>query len=124
MRLFLGIDLDACDELKDYNLKDLVQLEKAINYIRLKIIQKHLDNGVIFRNLTNIYIYDSVKIGKGTVIYGDQHIRGNTGIHADGNERRASFLLLQYHGYCLANTKGQFRCQVLAHNAADTIRSK
>ena len=78
MRLFLGIDLDACDELKDYNLKDLVQLEKAINYIRLKIIQKHLDNGVIFRNLTNIYIYDSVKIGKGTVIYGDQHIRGNT----------------------------------------------
>lgn len=83
MRLFLGIDLDACDELKDYNLKDLVQLEKAINYIRLKIIQKHLDNGVIFRNLTNIYIYDSVKIGKGTVIYGDQHIRGNTVIGED-----------------------------------------
>ena len=83
MRLFLGIDLDACDELKDYNLKDLVQLEKAINYIRLKIIQKHLDNGVIFRNLTNIYIYDSVKIGKGTVVYGDQHIRGNTVIGED-----------------------------------------
>ena len=78
MRLFLGIDLDACEDVKGYNLKDLKQLEEAINIVRLKIIKKHLDNGVEFRNISNIYIYDTVKIGAGTVIYGDQHIRGNT----------------------------------------------
>ncbi len=78
MRLFLGIDLDTCEDVKDYNLKDLKELEEAINIVRLKIIKKHLDNGVEFRNISNIYIHDTVKIGAGTVIYGDQHIRGNT----------------------------------------------
>ena len=78
MKLFLGIDLDACDDVKNYNLKDLKQLEEAINIVRLKIIEKHLNNGVEFRNISNIYIHDTVKIGSGTVIYGDQHIRGNT----------------------------------------------
>lgn len=43
MRLFLGIDLDTCEDVKDYNLKDLKQLEEAINIVRLKIIKKHLD---------------------------------------------------------------------------------
>jgi len=78
MNVFLGVDLDKCEEVKDLDLTQLEQLEKAINIVRLKIIKKHMDNGVIFRNISNIYIYDEVKIGKGTVIYGDQHIRGNT----------------------------------------------
>jgi len=78
MNKFLGVDLDTCDLVKDYDLKDLKQLQDAIDVVRLSIIKKHMDNGVIFRNIANIYIHDTVKIGKGTVIYGDQHIRGNT----------------------------------------------
>lgn len=78
MNTFLGVNLDKSDEVKGFNIKDLAELEKAINVIRLRIIQNHIDNGVIFRNVDNVYIYDTVKIGSGTVIYGDQHIRGNT----------------------------------------------
>lgn len=78
MNTFLGIDLTSFEKVKGYDLNDLSSLSAAQNVVRLHIIKKHIAGGVIFTTLDNIYIDDSVKIGAGTVICGDQHIRGNT----------------------------------------------
>ncbi len=47
---------------------------------RLAIIEKHIKNGVVFRGTDSVYVDEEVIIGKGTVIYPDQHIRGKTKI--------------------------------------------
>ncbi len=78
MDLFLGIDLETEKSVAALDLSDLEQREKAMNRIRLQIIQKHKNNGVIFMFTQNVYIDDTVVIGAGTVIYDDQNIRGNT----------------------------------------------
>lgn len=45
---------------------------------RLQIIFNHIKNGVEFFSTDNVYIDETVRIGKHTVIFPDQHIRGNT----------------------------------------------
>ncbi len=45
---------------------------------RLKIIFNHIKNGVEFYSTDGVFIDESVRIGKHTVIFPDQHIRGNT----------------------------------------------
>ena len=78
MTVYLGIDLETFEPAKKYDLSDLSALSAAQKLVRLHIIKKHIEGGVIFNTLDNIYIDDSVKIGAGTVICGDQYIRGNT----------------------------------------------
>ena len=78
MKEFLGIDLTKTAQEENLDLNKLCDLEKAQNVVRLHIIEKHMQGGVIFKNLEGIYIDDSVQIGAGTVICGDQHLRGNT----------------------------------------------
>lgn len=50
---------------------------------RLNIIRKHIDNGVKFQGIDNVYIDESVAIGSGTVIENDNRITGNTAIGSD-----------------------------------------
>ena len=76
MKEFLGIDLTKTAQEENLDLNKLCDLEKAQNVVRLHIIEKHMQGGVIFKNLEGIYIDDSVQIGAGTVICGDQHLRG------------------------------------------------
>ncbi len=78
MFIYLGIDLETYEKTKGFDLSDLAQREKAQNTVRLAMIEKHMKNGVIFREFDNIYIDDNVKIGSGTLIRADQHLRGNT----------------------------------------------
>lgn len=46
----------------------------------LETATKHMENGVIFIDETNVYIEESVTIGEGTIIYPNVFIRGNTKI--------------------------------------------
>ncbi len=78
MEKYLGITLKDCDLIKDFDLSNIVEQEAALNLIRLHIIEKHIRGGVIFTGLDNIYIDDTVQIGAGTVISGDQYLRGKT----------------------------------------------
>ncbi len=78
MEKYLGIVLSSFAPIKDFDLDNIAEKEIALNVVRLHIIKKHMQGGVIFTGLNNIYIDDSVKIGAGTVISCDQHIRGNT----------------------------------------------
>lgn len=57
------------------NIYEYIEESKAN---RLKIIQKLLDNGVVFIDGETAYIDDSVKVGKGTVIYPNVILQGNT----------------------------------------------
>lgn len=50
---------------------------------RLNTIRKHIDNGVRFEGIDNIYIDDDVIIGSGTVIENDNRLLGNTVIGSD-----------------------------------------
>lgn len=77
---YLGIDLEKEEISKGYDLSDLEDVEKLMKLIRLSIIKKHIQNGVIFKNLENVYIDSQVKIAKGVQIYSDNHLRGNTEI--------------------------------------------
>ncbi|MEG1964317.1 MAG: phosphoglucosamine mutase [Clostridia bacterium] len=79
---YLGINMADYD-IKNYNLKDIESVEALTKKIRLEIIKKHIDKGVIFKNLENIFIDVNVIIGKGTVIFSDNHLRGNTVIGKD-----------------------------------------
>ncbi|MBR6015348.1 MAG: UDP-N-acetylglucosamine diphosphorylase [Firmicutes bacterium] len=45
---------------------------------RLEIVMKHMENGVDFIDIYQAYIDESVKIGKGTVIYPCVVLKGNT----------------------------------------------
>lgn len=50
---------------------------------REKICKKHIENGVIIIDINTTYIEDTVKIGKGTVIYPNNVIEGDTVIGID-----------------------------------------
>lgn len=56
---------------------------KADRERRLQINQKHLDNGVTFIDAETAYIDEDVTIGKGTVIYPNVILKGNTKIGED-----------------------------------------
>lgn len=83
MNTYLGIDLSDIPYLKDVDTLDLEQLAKAQNIIRLEIIGKHIKNGVEFISTENVFIDAQVAIGKGTVIYPDNQLRGATTIGKD-----------------------------------------
>ena len=55
-------------------MNSLAEMEKA----RLAVLQKHLENGVIFECADGIVIEESVKIGKGTRIAPNVTLRGET----------------------------------------------
>ncbi|MEG2540860.1 MAG: phosphoglucosamine mutase [Clostridia bacterium] len=80
MKMYLGIDLSAYEGADEVNLNDIEQFEILANKIRLQIIKKHIANGVVFLSLGNIFIDDTVEIGKGTIVNSDNHLRGNTKI--------------------------------------------
>ena len=43
---------------------------------RLEIIFNHIKNGVEFISTDNVFIDETVRIGKHTIVYPDQYIRG------------------------------------------------
>lgn len=45
---------------------------------RLEIIFNHIKNGVEFISTDNVFIDETVRIGKHTRVFPDQYIRGNT----------------------------------------------
>ena len=53
-----------------------------------------------------------------------QHVGGNAGIHANGNQRGTPRLLRQHGGHGLAHPVGQLRRQILAYYSTYTIGSK
>ncbi len=78
MQQYLGIKLEGNPEFASVDWSDLEIIEKVTRKIRLSIIKKHITNGVIFKCLDDIYIDNTVIIGKGTVIDSDNHLIGNT----------------------------------------------
>ncbi len=56
------------------------QLLEATNILRNRVVNKHLDNGVIFVDPTNVHIGQEVVIGQDTVIYPNVIIEGKTTI--------------------------------------------
>lgn len=56
------------------------QLQKAIQEKELAIFQKHLENGVIFKNFDGVHIDEQVTIGAETIIDSNTILRGNTTI--------------------------------------------
>lgn len=55
-------------------------LNEVIKEVRCEIIERHLDNGVIIHDPFSVHIDDSVTIGKGSIIYPMNYLRGNTKI--------------------------------------------
>ncbi|MDR2903265.1 MAG: hypothetical protein LBU77_01980 [Clostridiales bacterium] len=53
--------------------EELIAKRRAVN-------QTHIDNGVFIMDPENTYISEAAKIGKGTVIYPNNHIEGETRI--------------------------------------------
>ena len=80
---YLGVDLTKEDLALGYDLTDIDDCEKVMKLIRTSIIRKHIQNGVIFKDFEDVYIDKDVIIGKGTKIYANNHLRGNTQIGKD-----------------------------------------
>lgn len=66
------------DELID--IDDRISLARASEYLRNKINQKHLENGVTIIDPAHTYIDESVNIGIDTIIYPNTIINGQTTI--------------------------------------------
>ncbi|WP_425539537.1 bifunctional UDP-N-acetylglucosamine diphosphorylase/glucosamine-1-phosphate N-acetyltransferase GlmU [Microaceticoccus formicicus] len=73
--------LDDVDEVHGINSKD--QLSEAEEILRKRINTKHMKNGVIMENPSNIFIEPGVKIGMDTRIYSGAKILGKTVIGED-----------------------------------------
>lgn len=63
-----------------YMVEDKKQLKYATEILQERIIAEHTLNGV---EITNSYVEADVKIGKGTVIFGGNTLKGNTTIGAN-----------------------------------------
>ena len=66
-----------------YGINSKLQLSQAEEVLRKRINDKHMTNGVIMENPSNIFIEDSVIIGKDTEIRSGVRITGNTVIGED-----------------------------------------
>ncbi|MGL4731762.1 MAG: bifunctional UDP-N-acetylglucosamine diphosphorylase/glucosamine-1-phosphate N-acetyltransferase GlmU [Clostridium sp.] len=64
------------DEITAVNSK--VELAVAEEIMRKRINQKHMENGVILIDPSNVYINCDVEIGKDTIIYPNNVLEGNT----------------------------------------------
>lgn len=73
------LKIDDPTELFGINSK--VQLSQAESFMRQRILQKHMENGVTLIDPFNTYIHSGVEIGRDTVIYPGCVIEGNTVIH-------------------------------------------
>lgn len=63
-------------------MKNIQELMREQEAARLAVLQKHLDNGVIFSDVSSVHIDRSVEIGAGAVIGANNHLRGQTKIAA------------------------------------------
>ncbi|MEG1608829.1 MAG: hypothetical protein RR348_03075, partial [Clostridia bacterium] len=70
LKSYLGVTLTEND-----NVLNLPQWQQVLTTIRLNIIQKHIDNGVIFVGTDNIFVDDTVTIDKGVTIYPNTTLR-------------------------------------------------
>ncbi len=73
--------IDDVEEV--YGINSKLQLSIAEEVLRKRINEYHMTNGVIMENPSNIFIEDSVKIGKDTEIRSGVRITGNTIIGED-----------------------------------------
>ena len=80
---YLGIDLLKEDISAGYDLTDIYEVEKLMKVIRMSIIRKHINNGVIFLDFDGVYIDKDVVIGKGTKVYANNYLQGSTVIGKD-----------------------------------------
>ena len=69
----------------DYNFKilDNLSLYNAKEILRLRIIEKHIKNGVLFHNINSVIIDETVKIGNGVIIGNNCEIYGKNEIGAN-----------------------------------------
>ena len=63
-------------------MKDINELIRAQTEARLSVLQRHLDNGVIFSDPASTFVDESVVIGAGARIGANCHLRGATVIGA------------------------------------------
>lgn len=63
-----------------YDVEDIRSINEFVEAIRLNIIKKHIDNGVLFENFDEIYIGESVVIQKGAKICRNVRLIGQTRI--------------------------------------------
>ena len=73
--------IDDVEEV--YGINSKLQLSIAEEVLRKRINEYHMANGVIMENPSNIFIEDTVKIGKDTEIRSGVRITGNTIIGED-----------------------------------------
>ena len=73
--------IDDVEEV--YGINSKLQLSQAEEIIRNRINEKHMKNGVVMENPSNIFIEDSVEIGRDTEIRSGVRIVGNTKIGED-----------------------------------------
>ena len=72
------INTFAIDESEIMGVNSRVQLEQARKVLQTRINNRLMENGVTLINQDTIYIDETVKIGKDTVIYPNNIISGNT----------------------------------------------
>lgn len=63
-------------------MKNIRELMREQEEARLSVLQRHLDNGVIFSDVSSVHIDESVEIASGAVIGANNFLRGNTRIAA------------------------------------------
>ena len=80
---YLGVDFEKYCKDKKINAHDLLERERAFEDIRISIIKKHVENGVIFESIVGIYIDDTVEIREGAYIYPNNRLKGKTFIGAN-----------------------------------------
>lgn len=80
---YLGIDFEQYCKDNKIKICSLQDREKVFEDIRISIIQKHVDNGVIFESIVGIYIDDTVEIREGAYIYPNNRLKGKTFIGAN-----------------------------------------
>lgn len=85
MKKTLNCEFVSINDLSgDSNIiEQMTSHNSNLNKNRLLIIAQHIKNGVMFKTLDNVYIDEEVVIGKGTIIFANNHLRGNTVIGKD-----------------------------------------
>ena len=68
------------DNTEILGVNDRAQLEMLTRILRIRINQKHLENGVTIEDINNTYIYDDVEIGMDTVIHPNTTIKSGVKI--------------------------------------------
>ncbi len=63
------------DNTETLGVNDRMQLEMLTRILRIRINQKHMENGVTIEDTNNTYIYDDVEIGPDTVIHPNTTIK-------------------------------------------------